>query len=149
MGGPLTSRLINDLPYPLLQAEHVCVEAIFSIPVTAFTPGDDAHLIPAVVKGALRKKHGDPNRVKSRAGATLPRQGSSSPTRTLGRSTTHQLLAFSDAYLHDKGSPTVAFASIPSLPFIGLVTLRKKSKAQAQSSCSLHSSGRDSWQVST
>ena len=56
-GGPLTSRLFNDLPYPLLQAEHVCVEAIFSIPVAAFAPRDDAHLIPAVVKRALRKKH--------------------------------------------------------------------------------------------
>lgn len=57
MSGSLTSRPINDLLYPLLQAEHMCVEAIFSIPVTAFTPRDDAHLIPAVVKGALRKKH--------------------------------------------------------------------------------------------
>lgn len=38
MSGPLISKLINDLLYPLLQAEHVCVEAIFPIPVTAFTP---------------------------------------------------------------------------------------------------------------
>lgn len=61
VGGPLTSKPINDLLYPLLQAEHMCVEAIFSIPVTAFTPWDDAHLIPAFVKGALRKKQGVSN----------------------------------------------------------------------------------------
>lgn len=66
MSSLLTSRLLNDLLYPFLQAEHMCVEAIFSIPVTAFTPGDDAHLIPAVVKGALRKKHGVSKRVSPR-----------------------------------------------------------------------------------
>lgn len=72
MGGSLTSRPINDLLDPLLQAEHVCVEAVFPIPVTAFTPGDDAHLIPAVVKGALRKKHGVFNsQVQGIVGITL------------------------------------------------------------------------------
>lgn len=40
------------------------VEAIFAIPVTPFPPGDDAHLIPAVVIGALKRKEKGPNRGK-------------------------------------------------------------------------------------
>lgn len=37
------------------------VEAVFPLPVTSFTPWDNTHLIPAVVKGALRKKSGVSN----------------------------------------------------------------------------------------
>lgn len=50
------SKLINDFLYPPFQTEHVSVEAIFPIPVAAFTPGDNTHLIPAVVIGALHDK---------------------------------------------------------------------------------------------
>lgn len=53
--------LINDFLHPPFQTEHVRVEAIFPIPVTAFTPGDNTHLVPAVVVGALRKKSGISN----------------------------------------------------------------------------------------
>lgn len=56
---PHLSKSINDFLYPLFQAEHMCVETILPISVTAFTPWDNAHLIPAVVIGALRKNGGD------------------------------------------------------------------------------------------
>lgn len=52
------------------------------------------------------------------------------------------------AYLHDKGSPTVTFTSVPSFPFIGLVTLRENSGTQEHSSYSSYSPSRH-WRVST
>ena len=133
VSGSLTSEPINDLLYPLLQAEDVCVEAVFSIPVTAFTPWDDAHLIPAVVIGALRKKHGVSNRVKSKVGSSnCSWKFRSLPVRPEG--STHQLRAFWGTYLHDKGSPAVALTGIPSFAFTRLVTLRENHGAQGEAS---------------
>lgn len=82
---------------------------------------------------------------------TSPRQCQYYPVRQLFLKTspfvsnprqrsTHQLfLGFKETYLHDKGSPAVTFTSIPSFPFIGVVTLIENSSAQRHSSGYSHS----------
>lgn len=50
------SRPVDDFPHPPAHPEQVSVEAELPVPVAAFTPRHDAHLVPAVLCRVLRRK---------------------------------------------------------------------------------------------
>lgn len=51
----ISIRFLDGLPHPAAHTEQMRVESIFTIPVAALTPWNDANLIPALILWILKK----------------------------------------------------------------------------------------------